>query len=267
MNSKWTGTCEGEVLPSAEACNGKDDDCDGRSDEGLSNCGRCSKANMLLLVDTSGAMGTDQKLTSLQTAVGDIVHSFQYTIRFGLMSFAGSSAKAHLLPNEGAAHVAGLLKAVGALRASGSAPMRTAVTQAYNYFSTQVIPLDPLKARPQYLVLMTDGASTDGDPSHAIKRLRNVVVGGLPYDIRTFVIGIGSGRNILPASLTMFAQAGGTGKYYHESSRASIKKALSAAANRVTKEVCDRVDNDCDGLVDEGNPCAQGLQCRQGACK
>jgi len=36
------GVCEGQVLPSDEACNGEDDDCDGHVDEGLlSACGDC----------------------------------------------------------------------------------------------------------------------------------------------------------------------------------------------------------------------------------
>jgi streptogramin lyase len=39
---RWTA-CEGEVLPQVEACDGKDDDCDGIADEGaLSPCGGCN---------------------------------------------------------------------------------------------------------------------------------------------------------------------------------------------------------------------------------
>ncbi len=33
-DSMWTGTCEGEVLPSPESCDGEDNDCDGVSDNG-----------------------------------------------------------------------------------------------------------------------------------------------------------------------------------------------------------------------------------------
>ncbi len=33
------GECAGQVLPAAERCNGADDDCDGRTDEGLEACG------------------------------------------------------------------------------------------------------------------------------------------------------------------------------------------------------------------------------------
>ena len=40
--SGFWGTCDGEVLPTPEACNGKDDNCNGLVDEGvLSSCGTC----------------------------------------------------------------------------------------------------------------------------------------------------------------------------------------------------------------------------------
>jgi len=35
IGGDWTGECEDEVRPAAEACNGLDDDCDGETDEGL----------------------------------------------------------------------------------------------------------------------------------------------------------------------------------------------------------------------------------------
>lgn len=47
------GACEGAVAPSAETCNGKDDDCDGQSDEGLScddagdPCAHCTAAGRM----------------------------------------------------------------------------------------------------------------------------------------------------------------------------------------------------------------------------
>ena len=235
----------------------------------------CGKPNMVLLVDTSGSMGSDGKLQSMQASVKDVVANFQTKLRFGLMSFAGSSARLHVLPGEGAAHVSRINSAVSSLRASGSTPMRTAVTQVYNYFKTQIIPQDSLKGRPQYLVLMTDGAPTDGDPSGAIQALRSVVVQGRKYDIKTFVIGFGSGRNIVPQNLQIFAQVGGTGNFYHATDRASLMKAFNDAANRAAKEVCDGLDNDCDGKVDNvpqssnplSRPCASACGKGNEICK
>jgi len=36
--SDFDSACLGEVLPTEEQCNGRDDDCDGQTDEGLNNC-------------------------------------------------------------------------------------------------------------------------------------------------------------------------------------------------------------------------------------
>lgn len=42
VNGHW-GLCEGAVVPAPEVCNGRDDDCDGRVDEGVeSPCGGCA---------------------------------------------------------------------------------------------------------------------------------------------------------------------------------------------------------------------------------
>lgn len=43
-SGKWGATCDGERKPGTESCNGKDDDCDGRTDEGVQNaCGGCAR--------------------------------------------------------------------------------------------------------------------------------------------------------------------------------------------------------------------------------
>ena len=39
---KWSGVCTSETRPQAELCDGKDNDCDGQTDEGLSNCATSS---------------------------------------------------------------------------------------------------------------------------------------------------------------------------------------------------------------------------------
>jgi Putative metal-binding motif len=43
-NGKWSATCEGERRPGTEACDGQDNDCDGRTDENVQNaCGGCMR--------------------------------------------------------------------------------------------------------------------------------------------------------------------------------------------------------------------------------
>jgi len=58
IEGKWGDSCTGEVLPAAgEACNGQDDDCDGRIDEGLGllRCGLGECAGDLLACPPAGA--------------------------------------------------------------------------------------------------------------------------------------------------------------------------------------------------------------------
>ena len=40
VSGRWSSTCEGQVVPVAESCNGKDDDCDGQTDEGFGELGK-----------------------------------------------------------------------------------------------------------------------------------------------------------------------------------------------------------------------------------
>ncbi|MCB9638703.1 MAG: hypothetical protein H6727_07330 [Myxococcales bacterium] len=39
-SGQWAGQCKGEVVPSNEVCNGKDDDCDGQVDDAVSDVGK-----------------------------------------------------------------------------------------------------------------------------------------------------------------------------------------------------------------------------------
>ena len=54
-SGKWDKTCTGEVLPAAETCNSKDDDCDGQTDEG-GVCGNCKLGTTMACY--TGASGT-----------------------------------------------------------------------------------------------------------------------------------------------------------------------------------------------------------------
>ncbi len=46
-DGKWSGLCEGEVLSKAETCNSKDDDCDGAIDE-AGVCGKCTPGSSMV---------------------------------------------------------------------------------------------------------------------------------------------------------------------------------------------------------------------------
>ena len=54
-DGQWSKLCTGEVLPTAETCNSKDDDCDGQTDEG-GVCGNCTPGSAMACY--TGATGT-----------------------------------------------------------------------------------------------------------------------------------------------------------------------------------------------------------------
>lgn len=92
--------------------------------------------------------------------------------------------------------------------------------------------------------------------------------------IKVYVVGFGTG--VQPSVLSRMAVEGGTARpgcnpanndcYYQVGNQAELDLALSAIAITVTTEVCDGVDNNCDGVVDEGlertcqTACGEGIE-------
>lgn len=131
---------------------------------------------------------------------------------------------------------------------------------------------DPqLACRPVSVILLTDGDDTcDTDPTVAANAAASLFAGDLKGTtaggkaIRTYVIGFGaSGGNFMPAALDGIAMSGGTDSHDssgHKYFPAMNESQLSVALNRIIAdaqppvEVCNGMDDDCDGNSDEGIP-------------
>lgn len=245
----------------------------------------CSAANLMLVVDVSGSMTEGGKLDGLKKAISDTVKQFKTQLRMGLISFSGSSAE--LLVQVGpdnikdaqavAAHIQKLEQAVQNLKALGSTPMTAAMKLAKSNYES-VLPTDSLHLDPDpktqrrcFVLLATDGEPTDGDPLPFIKDLRKLVVGAKTYDVRTFVVGLGSQDLIRPFQLKQFAIAGGTDDFFHALTPEDLKPFFDNISKQASKEICDGRDNDCDGVIDQGlereckNDCGTGKEiCHKG---
>lgn len=109
------------------------------------------------------------------------------------------------------------------------------------------------------VILLTDGGETadlDSDPNgtgapNAAKVLRDgFTVGGTPWSVRTHVIQFGG--SAVNANNTAIATAGGTTATL-AIDEAGVSEALARiVSGSVLPEVCDNVDNNCNGCTDEG---------------
>jgi MYXO-CTERM domain-containing protein len=136
---------------------------------------------------------------------------------------------------------------------------------------------DTQKGRPTSVLFITDGEPSDRCPTTEVTGLRNVTVGGLKYDIKTYVIGFGTLVN--RTCLNDMATRGGTAlsgsiKYYVANNASDLTSAINnivASALKKSPEVCNNKDDDCDGQTDEGlsracynNKCKGTETCKSG---
>lgn len=225
----------------------------------------CEPSDLLIVLDHSGSMASSNKWQDAVQALNTLLNAFGTKLQLGLIAF---ESKSQLYVSVGSNTATAIRSALSRLSPTGQTAMKCALQDAFNHYQSYVIPRDPIKDRRRFVVLITDGmpnqCGTDVVP--AVAALRQVPVGGKMYDIKTFVIGFGSGVDA--KQLQNMAVAGGTGQYYQANNLASLQQALDQIAKGASQEICDNKDNDCDGKVDDFSETCQG-QCGQGTryCK
>ena len=214
----------------------------------------CETPDILLLLDRSGSMLDDNKWGQATSALTEVFVPYFDTLRFGLMTF----------PSSGSCGVAegDLAVSIGDANRDRlediyleSTPTDEALTPLSEAIRIGHLALEDIQVpnRRSYLILLTDGIETCApvalEDSAPITATRNAADAGF----NTYVIGFGS--LVRRSTLREMALAGGTERERLVTDQAQLSETLTEIINSATTERCDRLDNDCDGRVDEELDC------------
>lgn len=214
----------------------------------------CETPDVLLLLDRSGSMLDDQKWEQATAAVSEVFTDYFGTLRFGMMTFPTSGscgvAEGELAITVGEAQSANLQEIY-----DRSTPTDGALTPLSEAIRIGHLELESVQVpqRRGYLILLTDGIETcapealeDTAPVAATREAANA-------GFNTYVIGFGS--LVRRSTLREMARVGGTEQERVVNDQSQLVSTLSEIVNSATTERCDRLDNDCDGYIDEGIDC------------
>lgn len=152
------------------------------------------------------------------------------------------------------------------LRATGNTPLAGALATARTYIAATRSADNALVAacRPYRVILVTDGAETcAGDPAAQSGLL--FTAGDSDGVVPVHVIGFSTPDPQTQTQLDQIASQGGTTRFVPADDDAQLSAAIvSIVQSTILVELCNDLDDDCDGKIDEGFP-EKGAVCNNGA--
>jgi hypothetical protein len=190
-------------------------------------------ANIFLVLDKSGSMDNNNKMTQAKSALNQLAASLWDELRFGFAYFPGTGGNCAAATRTLAMgdHTEAEIKAAYAsLSPGGSTPMALALetTRTSGWVNDSADPQNA--ARKKAVVLITDGQPNCNRPeAQVVAEAAKLLAAGTPVH----VVGFGSG--VTPATLDAVAKAGGTDNpndpshdYYQANDAADLAAALTS---------------------------------------
>ena len=199
-------------------------------------CGGASP-EMLIVLDRSGSMAQANKWAEAKSAVNTLTSTYAGTVNFGLLMFPFWDSCNVSGPQvaTGSNTQAAIASTMSSYLPTGMTPMGAALLQASSYLGSASA------AKGKYVLLITDGCETCYGNAY------NAIAAMSAKQIKTFVVGFGSGTSNCASTLANMASAGGTGTVYQAANQAQ----LTAALKNIAKQI-----NCCgNGKLDPGELC------------
>ena len=178
------------------------------------------ESSLILLLDTSGSMGSGGKMESAKQAATDAVKAIASGTEVALLSYDGGCAGGYRVVVGFTTQKAGLVSAIAGLSPGGGTPTAPAIGFAHDYMKKNA------RGKAAQIVLMTDGQNDCGSMVDAGSGLRN---SNIPVRLDAVGFGLDPNSQATKDLGDIVRASGGGGNTYSANSSAELISAFRRA--------------------------------------